>query len=266
MDLEERIAEAGFNTHWVNSVQNAAAVLETLDAGRRHTRCRGSDADQHSPGPGAEGPRHSVCRPQRVPAQHRSRRLRRRPLGAKTRRNQHNDQDHETLIAADAHRHRTSPRDFASTDNGSLGRSRVVGGTRCSIADLSFPLLACVASVESPVALRVFSRPSAVCTLSDREAKPLYARETGATHRRPSWRCTLAVRSCDEGSAAMRSETTRRTFFAGRERGCAGRALGPSQAARRGRTSRGLRRPHAASGCPVRLGDPSVRSHRPAAE
>ena len=30
MDLEERIAEAGFNTHWVNSVQNAAAVLETL--------------------------------------------------------------------------------------------------------------------------------------------------------------------------------------------------------------------------------------------
>ncbi len=30
MDLEERIAEAGFNAHWVNSVQNASTILETL--------------------------------------------------------------------------------------------------------------------------------------------------------------------------------------------------------------------------------------------
>lgn len=30
MDLEERISEAGFNAHWVNSVQNASTILETL--------------------------------------------------------------------------------------------------------------------------------------------------------------------------------------------------------------------------------------------
>ena len=30
MDLEERIAEAGFNARWVNSVQNASAIIETL--------------------------------------------------------------------------------------------------------------------------------------------------------------------------------------------------------------------------------------------
>ena len=30
MDLEERIAEAGFNARWVNSVKNASAIIETL--------------------------------------------------------------------------------------------------------------------------------------------------------------------------------------------------------------------------------------------